>query len=135
MASPELTAEDVFESTDNPLLHAARIKLQTLIGLAEDQTSDVSVDKHPSLPVIQDYNQLLALARKALPELKSAFPPDIITPYDAEYQSIRAAEKSFWEVFLPSWHATPKPDDPEKARLITYRELYALCRQIERLLK
>ncbi len=135
MTLTDLAADDVFTTTENPLLHAARIKLQSLIGLAEDQTSDASIDKFPSLPVVQDYNQLLALVRRAVPELKLAFPPDIMTSPQTDDKFAQLARWSVWYHIFKSWRPNPTTGDPERPKLLSYREFLTLCRQIERLLK
>jgi hypothetical protein len=135
MISSELIAEDAFATTETPLLRAARIKLESLLRLAEEQASDANVDKYPSLPVIQDYNQLLGLLRRTVPELKSAFPPDIVTTNYTEDKFTQLARWSVWYHIFKSWRTDPKPDEAAILKLLTYREFLTLCRQIERLLK
>jgi hypothetical protein len=135
MALAELMTEDTLEAHDSPLLYAARIKLQSLRELAEEHVRQDGTDTYPSLPVIQDYNQLLAVARKAAPDLKLALPPDILTPFHTQYQAAYWYRHSFWTSLSRLWKSDVPKDDDESARLITYRELSTLCRQIERLLK
>jgi len=134
MALTQLMADDVLETSGSPLLNAARIKLQLLLELAESQIGEEGGEAYPSLPVVQDYNQLLALARKAAPDLKLALPPDIITPYDNRWTSMIWSKRSLWEWFFPSWWSDSK-NGQDAARLVSYRELSTLCRQIERFLK
>jgi hypothetical protein len=135
MTSSELLAGDSLATSDTPLLHAARIKLQSLIGLAEDLAGDSSVEKYPSLPVVQDYNQLLALVRRAVPELKSVFPPDIMTSHPTEDKFAQFARWSVWYHIFKLWRPSPKTGEAEGLKLLSYREFLTLCRQIERLLK
>jgi hypothetical protein len=129
-----ITSDDALATSGSPLLNAARIKLQLLLELAEGHASVEGDEAYPSLPVVQDYNQLLGLARKAAPALKQALPADIITPYDRAYQSATWNSRSVWEWFFPSPGSDAKKDH-NSARLLSYRELSTLCRQIERFLK